>query len=89
MNHAYHIHNHELEECNVMKYLGVLIDNNLTWSAHTDYIDKKAMYISWFKTLNTVHVMQNLSAFYHYTVVHPILEHASIICSSYHAVNSH
>ena len=42
INYTYHIYNHELEERNVMKYLGVLIDNKLTWSAHTDYIVKKA-----------------------------------------------
>ena len=30
IKHTYHIHNYDLEECNVMKYLGVLIDNKLT-----------------------------------------------------------
>ena len=38
----YHINNHELKESDVMKYLGVIIDNKLTCSAHTDYTISKA-----------------------------------------------
>ena len=41
INYTYHIHNHDLEECNVIKYLGVLIDDKLTWSAHANYTVKK------------------------------------------------
>jgi len=40
--HTYHINNYELEECDVLKYLEVFIDNKLTWSAHTDYKVNKA-----------------------------------------------
>ena len=32
INYTYHIHNHELEECNVMKYLGVLQQAYLVYS---------------------------------------------------------
>jgi len=40
--HTYHINNLELEECDLLKYLGVFIDNKLIWSAHTDYTVNKA-----------------------------------------------
>ena len=58
IHYTYHIHNHELEERNVMKYLGILIDNKLTWSAHSDYTVKKLMelYIFWLETLNIAHL---------------------------------
>jgi len=42
IKHIYHINNHELKESDVMKYLGVIVDNKLTWSAHTDYTISKA-----------------------------------------------
>ena len=37
VKHTYHINKHDLEECDAMKYLGIIIDSELTWSAHIDY----------------------------------------------------
>ena len=35
------IMNHPLDQCNHYKYLGVIIDKNLTWKAHVEYVASK------------------------------------------------
>ena len=40
-----HIGNHELLQCNNIKYLGVDIDNVLSWDIQTDSISKKLVFI--------------------------------------------
>ena len=40
-----HIGNHELLQCNLIKYLGVDIDNVLSWDIQTDNISKKLVFI--------------------------------------------
>ena len=40
-----HIGNHELLQCNNIKYLGVDIDNELSWDIQTDSISKKLVFI--------------------------------------------
>ena len=40
-----HIGNHELLQCNNIKYLGVDIDNVLSWDMQTDRISKKLVFI--------------------------------------------
>ena len=42
IKHTYHINKHDLEERDVMKYLGIIIDSKLTWSAHIYYTVNKA-----------------------------------------------
>ena len=34
------IHNKYIEQVDTTKFLGILIDNNLTWKAHTSHITK-------------------------------------------------
>ena len=36
IKNTYHINKHDLEERDAMKYLGIIIDSKLTWSAHID-----------------------------------------------------
>ena len=40
-----HFGNHELLQCNNIKYLGVDIDNVLSWDIQTDSISKKLVFI--------------------------------------------
>ena len=40
-----HIGNHELLQCNNIKYLGVDIDNVLSWDIQTDSISNKLVFI--------------------------------------------
>ena len=40
-----HIGNHELLQCNNIKYIGVDIDNVLSWDIQTDSISKKLVFI--------------------------------------------
>ena len=39
---SYTIHGHTLEEISSAKYLGVTLQNNLSWNSHVDTIAKKA-----------------------------------------------
>ena len=53
----YNIHNTVLQETNNIKYLGVHIDDKLTWKSHVDTIVTKAnsVKVSYHGILNTVH----------------------------------
>ena len=64
-----------------MKYLGVLIDNKLTWSAHTDHTVKKANGTLYFLVQNFKHCSPDIKLKCDLSLVHPILEYASIIWS--------
>ena len=40
-NFQVNIKNHPLDQCDKYKYLGVIIDKNLTWKAHIEYVASK------------------------------------------------
>ena len=46
-----HIGNHELLQCNNIKYIGVDIDNVLSWDIQTDSISKKLVLFFYFSTV--------------------------------------
>ena len=35
------INNHDIERVNTMKFLGVLLDDNLSWKEHIKYLENK------------------------------------------------
>jgi len=65
----YHINNHELKESDVMKYLGVIIDNKLTCSAHTDYTISKANGTLNFLVRNFKHCSINVKLKWYFSLV--------------------
>ena len=78
-----HLYHHELEEHDVMKYLGVLIDNKLTWPAHTDYTVNKVNGTLSFLVCNFNHCSLDIKLKCHLSLVCQILEYASIVWSPY------
>ena len=83
INHTYHFLNHELEKCNVMKYLGVLINNKLTYSTHTDYTVKKANGTLYFLVQNFKHCSPDIKLKCYLSLICLILKYASIIWLPY------
>ena len=61
-----HIGNHELLQCNNIKYLGVDIDNVLSWDIQTDSISKKLV----FYHFSTVHAEARASFTYAYVYLY-------------------
>ena len=35
------VNNHDIERVNTMKFLGVLLDDNLSWKEHIKYLENK------------------------------------------------
>ena len=84
VQHTYHINDHILDERDVMKYLGILIDSKLSWSAHIDYTVKKANVTLSFLVRNFKHCSSDVKLKCYLSLVRPILEYASIIWSPCH-----
>ena len=84
IKNTYHINKHDLEERDAMKYLGIIIDSKLTWSAHIDYTVNKANGTLSFLVRNFKHCSSDVKLKCYLSLVRPILEYASIIWSPYH-----
>ena len=69
------INGKSLEQCTSYKYLGVYIDNNLSWKPHIDYISKKIAracgYLA--KIRHSVHIDTLISVYY--ALVHSYLRY--------------
>ena len=55
LDYNYNIHNISLKKVNTIKYLGVYIDNKLTWKSHVDAIVNKANSVIGFLSCNYKH----------------------------------
>ena len=42
ISHSYYIHNAQLSVVNQCKYLGILIQSDLKWNSHVNYVTAKA-----------------------------------------------
>ena len=79
----YNIHNIVLQETNTIKYLGVHIDNKLTWKSHVDTIVAKANSVKGFLSQNFKHCPPSVKSKCYQTLIRPVLEYASIVWSPY------
>ena len=77
------IHNTVLQETNTIKYLGVYIDDKLTWKSHVDTIVAKANSVKGFLSRNFKHCPPSVKNKCYQTLIRPVLEYASIIWSPY------
>jgi len=78
MLHTYHIANSFIREVTTTKYLGVLIDYNLSWNNHVQYIAHKAAQVNGFLYCNLKLCPSTIKAICYKSLVHPILEYASV-----------
>ena len=83
LDYNYYIHNIALQETNTIKYLGVHIDDKLTWKSHVDTIATKANSVKGFLSRNFKHCPPSVKSKCYQTLICPVLEYTSIVWSPY------
>ena len=77
---SYNLNNHSLSTSTQHSYLGILLDNKLSWSSHINYITTKAN-----KTLNFLkRNLSSCSSPAYLTLVRPSMEYAAVVWDPYH-----
>ena len=76
---TYFIHNKPLSVSETSKYLGININNKLSWNTHIDKITKKANSTSAFIRRNLPHAPRNIKKQCYTTFIRPSLEYASTV----------
>ena len=85
--HNYHIAASPIKEATSIKYLGVQIDNKLTWNNHIQYITHKAAKVNGFLYRNLRQCPPQIKTMCYKTMICPILEYASSIWDPHTNVN--
>ena len=86
--HIYNIHSTNLEEVNTAKYLGVNINNKLSWNDHITSITKKAHSTLGFIQRNVSCCPKDTKEMCYKTLVQPLVEYSSIVWDPHTLVNS-
>ncbi|XP_071476159.1 uncharacterized protein [Diadema antillarum] len=73
----YHIHETLLEEVSSARYLGLHVDNKLSFNSHVDITSKKANSIRAFLQRNFNHCCKKIEEMTYKTYVRPIVEYAA------------
>jgi len=81
--YPYKIHNKVLGVTPVAKYLGVNIDNKLSWNYHIATLTKKAYGINAFLQRNLRKCPRHIKEKCYKTLVRPLLEYASVVWDPY------
>ena len=79
INSQYTIHGQQLQETNQAKYLGVTIDNKLTWGPHINAMTKKAKNTTAFLGRNIASCPRNIKELSYKSLVRPQVEYASTV----------
>ena len=79
----YILQDHVLENRTQSTYLGITLNNTLSWSSHINNIVSRAT-----KTLNFLRhrlykCLQEVKASAYFSIVHPLMEHANIVWDPY------
>ena len=80
----YSIQGNNIQEVHQVKYLGVTINNNLSWSAHTKIISSKANSVLGFLRRNFNRCPTKTKSALYLSLVRPILEYAVTVRAPYH-----
>ena len=86
---TYTIHNHNLETTDTAKYLGIHINNTLSWNTHINKTAQRANTTSAFLHRNIRTCPRKTKHLAYTTLVRPILEYASIIWDPHTDTNIH
>jgi len=73
----------EVQEVSSAKYLGVIIDQHLTWNNHVKKVTSKAKKIKCFLQRNLKHCPINVKINCYKSLVRPILEYAATVWAPY------
>ena len=84
INSTYKIHNTPLTETDSAKYLGITIDNKLTWKDHHTNTVRKANNTLAFIRRNLTNCPPHIKEQCHTTLVRPILEYGSAVWDPHH-----
>ena len=85
---SYNIHGHTLKETTQAKYLGVTIDNKLSWNSHVDQVTKRANQTTAFLRRNLSSCSKDVKAQCYKSLVRPQLEYAATTWDPYTKTNS-
>ena len=81
------INNHDIERINTMKFLGVLLDDNLSWKEHIKYLENKiAKNIGLMYRAKPFLDKESLLALY-YSYIHSYLNYANLAWGSTYLTN--
>ena len=75
--HTYYIDNCQIDEVSNAKYLGVVIDQHLTWNEHIKQTTSKAIRVNGFLYRNLYHCPITVKLNCYKAMVRPIIEYAS------------
>ena len=79
----YYIEGQELKLSTSAQYLGITIDEHLTWNDHVKTVTSKANKVEGFLQRNIKHCPTSIKARRYSSIIRPILEYASTIWSPY------
>ena len=85
---SYNIHRQTLTETAQAKYLGVTIDNKLSWNSHVDLVTKETNQITAFLRRNLSACLKDVKEKCYKSLVRPQLEYAVTIWNPYTKANS-
>ena len=85
---SYTIHSQTLKETSQAKYLGVIIDDKLTWNSHTDLVTKWANQTTVFLCINLPTCTKEVKTKCCNSLVRPQLECAATIWDPHSKVNA-
>ena len=85
---SYNIHGHTLKETTQAKYLGVTIDNKLSWNSHVNQMMKRANQTTAFLRRNLSRCSKDVKAQCYKSLVRPQLEYAATTWDPYTKTNS-
>ena len=84
INFQYFIQNISIQEVQQAKYLGVTINNKLSWSDHIEIISNKANSVIGFLCCNFSQCPAKTKSTLNLSLVRPILEYATRVWAPYH-----
>lgn len=73
------VKNHIINQAKVTRFLGTMIDNNLTWSAHIDYVLKKLAVHSFVIWKLRATVDRKILMSYYYAYIYSLLNYAIVV----------
>ena len=79
INSGYKIHNKILQQTSKARYLGITIDNSLSWNLHVTAVTKKANNTVSFLQRNLSTCLKDVKATCYKTLVRPQLEYGSSV----------
>ena len=79
----YYIQGQEIKHSTSAQYLGITIDEHLTWNDHVKTVTSKANKVKGFLQRNLKHCPTSIKARCYNSMIRPILEYASAIWSPY------